>query len=91
MLGWRVSSGNSSGTVLGSVLPSLSFQRHQKHEYVSVTFSGFKIIIKRFVATESGSGAGFELVNALWERCILRYGISPFPELSTCNMLGDNY
>lgn len=34
-----------------------SSQRYQKHEYASVTFSGFQIIIKRFVATESGSGA----------------------------------
>lgn len=36
---------------------SHSTQRHQEHEYASVTFSAFQIIIKRFVATESGGGA----------------------------------
>lgn len=36
---------------------SRSSQRHQEYEHASVTFSGFQIIIKRSVATESGSGA----------------------------------
>lgn len=40
----------------GKFYSSCSSQRHEEHEYAPVTLPGFQIIIKRFIATESGSG-----------------------------------
>lgn len=70
---------------------SHSFWRHQEHEYASVIFSGFQIVTEGFVAAESGSEAVLSWSVPDGSVVLTDFGISPFSQPFTFNMLRDDY